>query len=84
MKLGSKRRGELTKDERKHLDLLNKEETLLGASSKIQIPFDFKVQLELVLEQIRVVSVDRESGRYVTRDILKAEFEADYLMAYQF
>ena len=84
MRLASKKREDLTKDESKKLDLFNKEAKLLEASSKMQIPFDFKLQLELALEQVCAFSVDRESGGYVSRDILKAEFEADYLMAYRF
>lgn len=84
MKIALKGRNAMTAEEKNKLDLFNKESKLLEASPKLQIPFDFKTQLELALEQICTFAVDRESGGYISRDIVKAEFEANYLMAYHF
>ena len=36
------------------------------------------------MREVSAHTVDRQSGGYVSETILKAEFEADYLMSYQF
>ena len=50
----------------------------------MQVPSNFKDQLQDALNQICAFTVDRESGGCASQNIIKAEFKADYMMAYWF
>ena len=41
-------------------------------------------QLETALHEVSAFSIDRNSGGYVSDEILKSHFEADYMIAYHF
>ena len=84
MKIASKPVDSLTREERKKLDIFNKESKRLEAASKMQVPNDFKDMLVHALEEVRAFTVDRESGGCVSRNVIKAEYEADYIIAYRF
>ena len=84
MKIACKPIESLRNKERKKLDIYNREAKYLESATKMQVPTDFKDQLEEALNQICASVVDRESGGYVSQDIIKMEFEADYMIAYRF
>ena len=84
MKIAAVPFDDLSAEERKKLELYNKESKQLENASKMQIPVDFEEMLTQALEQIRAFTVDRESGGCVSRQIIKAEFEADYVIAHRF
>ena len=84
MKIAAKPLDDLSAEERKRLDLYNKESKTLENASKMQIPVDFKEMLVQALEEVRAFTVDRESGGCVSRQIIKAEYEADYVIAHRF
>ena len=71
MKLASKPVDSPTAEEKKKQNLFDKEAKYLESSSRIQVPTDFKDQLEEALNQIRACTIDRESGGYVSQEIIK-------------
>lgn len=60
--------------------MLNKEAKSLESALNMQVPIDFKDQLEETLNHICAFVVDQQSGRFVSREIIKTEFEADYII----
>ena len=84
MKLASKPVDALTAEEKKKLELFDKEAKYLESSSRMQVPTDFKDQLEEALIQISAFTIDGESGGYVSQEIIKAQFEVDYMIAHRF
>ena len=84
MKLAAIPNHRRTNEEKKRLDLFNKEAKALETSVKMSVPTDFIDQLEMALLEIRAFSVDRQSGGFVSEHIIKAEYEADYIMAHRF
>ena len=84
MKIASKGKDKISADEKNMLDLYNNEAKLLEDASKMQIPLDFKAQLELALDEVGAYLLNRESGGCVSKEVIQAEFETDYMIAYQF
>ena len=84
MKIASKPVNEMTSAEKKRLDLFNNEAKALESSSRMTVPSDFMEQLDSALVENGAYIADRKSGGYVSRQIIKAEFEADYIMAYRY
>ena len=50
----------------------------------MEVPHTFMEQLETALHEVSAFSIDRNSGGYVSDEILKSHFEADYMIAYRF
>ena len=48
------------------------------------VPVDFMEQLDSALVENGAYIADRKSGGYVSQQIIKAEFKANYIMAYWF
>ena len=48
------------------------------------VPSDLILQLDSALQEISVFTVGRRGGGYVSSEIIKDEFEGNYVMAYQF
>ena len=55
----------------------NNKSKYLDSSSKIQVPANFQSQLIEALHEVNVFTVSRESGGYVSKKVIKAEFEVD-------
>lgn len=71
MKIASKPVETQSHEERKKLGLFSKDVKTLENASKMQVPTDFKDQLEEPLNQICAHTIDRESGGFISRDIIK-------------
>ena len=84
MKIASKPETQLTSEEKKRLKIFNAEAKTLELSTRMNVPTSFKHDLESALLEIEACSPNRQSGGFVRREIIKAEFEADYLLAYRF
>ena len=84
MKIAAKPIASLTNDEKKELDMFNIESKMLESTSRMAVPSDFMQMLDSALQEICAYSSDRQSGGCVSQNIIKAEFEADYIMAYRF
>ena len=72
MKLAAKG-NDITHQEKKRIDLFNKEAKRLENTAKIHLPTNLQDQLETALDKINAFSPDRESGGFVNRQIIKAE-----------
>ena len=85
MKVASKSKSEISCEEKKRLvDLYNREAKALESETRLTVPSDLILQLDSALQEISAYTVDRRGGGYVNSEIVKAEFEADYMMAYRF
>ena len=84
MKITGKGKETMMSYEKEMLKKYNNEAKVLEMQTKMQVPFNFFEQLEEALEELECFDVDRESGGYVSRNLIKAEFEADYMIAYRF
>lgn len=62
----------LTVEERKKkLKLFDKEAKYSESASRMQVPTDFKYQLEEAHYQICTFTIDRESGDYISQEKIK-------------
>ena len=82
MKLAAISADKMTKQEKEKLDTFNNEAKSLELTSRMSVPPNFMDMLDCALQEISAYSADRESGGYVCENMIKAEFEADYVMAY--
>jgi hypothetical protein len=80
----SKPMKDLTNEERDKLDQYNKQAKKLECSHRLEVPNDLKDQLDAALLEIHAYTKDRQSGGYVNNNIIKAEFESDYIIAYRY
>ena len=64
------------------LNLLNKEAKRLDTNNLI-IDIDFKTKLQQYLEDISAHEDNRINGGFVNKEVIKAEFQADYIIAYR-
>ena len=64
------------------LDLLNKEAKQLDTNHLI-ININFKEKFQQYLEDISAHDDDRMNGGFVNKELIKAEFQADYIIAYR-
>jgi hypothetical protein len=53
-------------------------------SSRLYVPTTFLSDLDTALDEIFGYDTDRVSGGFVNREIIKAKFEADYIIAHRF
>ena len=84
MKIASKPETQLTSEEKKRLKIFNAEAKTLELSTRMNVPTSFKHDLESALLENEAFSPNRQSGGFVRKDVIKSEFEADYLLAYRF
>ena len=82
MKLASKTENELTEEHRNDINEYNRASQRLENCRRLNVPQSFKEDLDIQLEAIGAYKEDRQTGGVVSKDIQKAEFEADYMMAY--
>ena len=75
---------EKTAAEKEKLVKFNKAAKKLESLSRLQVPTNLLQQLQTALSNISAHEYNTESGGYVSSDIIKAEFEADYMIAYRF
>ena len=64
------------------LDLLNKESKRLDTNNLI-ININFKEKLQQYLEDISAHDNNRMNGGFVNKELIKAEFQADYIIVYR-
>ena len=83
MKLAAKG-SNMTNEEKNEFHLFNKEAKALESSTRLQVPSNLLEQLDSTLMAAYAYSTDLESGGYVSQNIIKAEFEANYIMTYWF
>lgn len=74
----------ISNEEKIKLELYNKEANALESSVKMSVPTNFIDNLETDLLENHRFSVDNQSEGFVSDDIIKAEFEANYIKAYHF
>ena len=84
MKLASKPVPEMTTEEKIAFDEYKKEAKKLDALPRLHVPTTFCDDLENALEEIGAFFPDRQKGGVVSREIIKAKYEADYIIAYRF
>ena len=84
MKLACKPVDKMTNEDKKKLDTFNNEAKALESFSRMTVSPDFIHMLDTALQEINGYKKDRQNGGYVSEKMIKAEFEADYIMAYRF
>ena len=82
MKLAAKPEGEKSEEEIEKHNEFNKEARRLESTGRLHVPPTFRDELETMLEQVGAYVPDRVSGGVVSRNIIQAEFESNYMIAY--
>ena len=83
MRIASKPKEDMTDREKSELNELNIEAKRLETSKRLNIPSTLKDELDLALEEVGGYVPDRLSGGVVSRELLQAEYESDYMIAYR-
>ena len=73
-----------TKEEKEMLDKYNKMAKKLDSTRRLEVPFNLKYLLSNALHEISAYNIDNVSGGFVNHQIIQAQFEADYIIAYRF
>ncbi len=84
MRIGAIAKDERTEEQKEDFSEFSKEAKRLEVSPRLHIPMSFREDLERCLHDIDAFTPDRQSGGVVSRVIIKAKYEADYVMAYRF
>ena len=64
--------------------IYNDEAKTLESITQMHLPVSFKHDLESALLESEAYSPDQQSGGYVRKTVIKAEYEADNLLAYHY